>query len=97
METIARHLRHVPGGNLPDAILHKLKVTRHHHVTIIPEEEVEYDDDGHPMPPESAFTKEFIKAHEESDSDFAEGKYKEFDTHEALMTELSKNWDKEDA
>ena len=61
METsIMETLNIVKGSDLPFHILKRLNATPYHTFRIIPETEIEYDDDGNPMPPEENFKPEFV-------------------------------------
>ena len=53
-------LRHIKGTELPPMMIEKFNVTPYHTFTLTLEDEVEYDDEGNPLPPESAFRPEFV-------------------------------------
>jgi len=68
-------LENVQGSNLPPDILKKMGATKYHTFTISLEgqKEMEFDDDGNPMPPESAFKDEFIQSIEAAEGSFEKG------------------------
>ena len=66
METaVMPNLNIVKGEELPFYILKQLNATPYHTFRITPETEIEYDDDGNPMPPEKNFRPEFVAKIEE--------------------------------
>jgi len=80
----------IKGEELPVEILEKLNATPFHTFKITPATEIEYDDEGNPMPPEECFSDELIKAVEESERDIKEGRFQTFDSVDEMFEELNK-------
>ena len=89
--TNAKRSIYIEGKDLPPHILTRMNATPENLIQMIPrDEEVDYDDEGNPMPPESAISPEFIKMVEESDEDIRQGRYKDFDNVDDLFEDLDK-------
>ncbi len=83
-------LRNIKGKDLPFFMLKELNATPFHTFRIIPETEIEYDDEGNPLPPEEYFSEKFV--------DELEAQYKEdnknnvFETKEDLISHINNIW-----
>ncbi len=65
----------VPRQSLPPHVQKKFPKDKFLRVHYEPDHEVEFDDDGKPMPPESAISDELIKSVQASEKDLKEGRY----------------------
>ena len=77
-------LANVKGIDLPFGILKKLNASPYHTFRITPETEIEYDDEGNPMPPENQISDELIKAVETSEKDYKEGRFVRCETEKEV-------------
>mmetsp|Transcript_15259 Transcript_15259/g.7410 ORF Transcript_15259/g.7410 Transcript_15259/m.7410 type:complete len:91 (+) Transcript_15259:39-311(+) len=78
----------VPKKSLPPHVQKKFPKAEFLRVQYEVDNEVEFDDDGNPMPPVNAIRPEFIKMMQESEKDYKEGRYKHFETTEELFEHL---------
>jgi hypothetical protein len=68
-------LANIKGRELPFYMLKKLNATPSHTFRIVSETEIEYDDEGNPMPPEEDFRPEFVKEVEKRCKEYENGKF----------------------
>ena len=88
-------IENVKGSHLPYFLLQKLRATPSHTFTIIPEVDIEYDDQGNPLPPEEAFRKEFVDEMEKCRDDcMARKNIKICETEEEQRALFDKIWNK---
>jgi hypothetical protein len=83
-------LKNIKGKDLPFFMLKALNATPFHTFRIVPETEIEYDDEGNPLPPEEHFSEKFVNELELQCK--TDNKNTIFETKEELICHINNLW-----